>query len=110
MLALCKENRQVSGQSRDRIKSRIRKGMAAHGLEGSLAHLHNLGLFLEIRMKVVVALLHPLMLARRRKPPRGGTTWDTFHDNAVYDNERVSLRSLSVNIPVWSSFRICGQP
>ena len=29
------------------------------------AHLHNLGLFLEIRMKVVIALLHPPMLAKR---------------------------------------------
>ena len=29
------------------------------------AHLHDLGLFLKIRMKVLVALMHHLMLARR---------------------------------------------
>ena len=42
------------------------------------AHLHNLGLFLEIRMKVVIALMHPLMLAKYDggKGNVGGTVRD----------------------------------
>jgi len=61
--------------------------MAADGFRKVYAHLHDLGLFFEIRMKVAIALLHRQMLARLRRPHEGGGWQDIGYidDSAVYD-------------------------
>ena len=61
----------MTGQSNTGMQ---RRAATTRG-NGVNAHLHNLGLLFEIRMKVVIALVHGRGLARRSIPRKVGGEW-----------------------------------